>query len=234
MAHSIGTITARSSGSTNPLTAAVTVAQGETVLVVLLKVNGATDRAGGALTYAGVNMTQGNTTQKAAASPEASTEAWYLVNPPVGTANVSIPNSGSLTIFVQPVAARAPAGGASVFANAWGSNGTSANPSCGSGVLPEAGNIVFATVASGAQTWNPSARTGTQIQDTDDGAHGGGTQYLIVNTPVPAGQDMAWTQASEDWGAVAVAFHERPAVSFNNYLAVKVAGDGMSVNDRIR
>jgi hypothetical protein len=233
MAHTIGAIAARASSTSNPITFAHVVNAGETVLVAMLKVNGATDRTGGALTYGSQSMTQADSTQKAASSPEASTELWYLINPVVGSATLTIPNAGALTVFYQIATAKAPAGGASVFSAAWGSNGTSANPTTGSAALPSAGNIVFATVASGATTWNPSAQTGTVIQNTDDGAHGGGTQYLIVNDPVPSGQAMTWTQASDDWGAVAAAFSERPAVRFNNYLGVRV-GDGMATGERIR
>jgi hypothetical protein len=233
MPHTIGAIAARASSTANPITFAHVVNAGETVLVVMLKVDGATDRTGGALTYGSQTLSQANSTQKAAASPEASTELWYLVNPVVGSATLTIPNAGGLTVFYQIATAKAPAGGASVFSVAWGTNGTSANPSPGTAALPEAGNIIFATVASGAQAWAPSAQTGTVIQNTDDGVHGGGTQYLIVNTPVPGGQAMSWTQASDDWGAVAAAFSERPAVSFNNHLAVNV-GDGMGTGERIR
>jgi len=236
MSHTIGAITARSSAATSPITVASTVvAADETVLVVMLKTNGATDRAGGALTYGSQTMTQAGTTQKAVTTPEASAELWYLVNPTVGSATLTIPNTGSLTVFYQIVRAKAPAGGASQFSATWGTNATSTNPSCGSGVLPSGGNIVFGIVAGRHQDMTRiSAQTGTIIYETDDGTTGSAAQYLIVDTPVPQGQAMSWTHAtSEDWGAVAAAFSERPAVSFNNYLAVNV-GEGMGTTDRIR
>lgn len=235
MPHTIGTIQSRASGTANPLTASVTVAQGETILVVMLKVNGGTDRTGGSLTRGSQTFTQADSTRKAAASPEASAEVWYLLNPDVGTADVSIPNAGGLTIFHQIAAAKAPAGGASVFSAAWGNNGTSTNPTCGSAALPSAGNIIFANVAGGHQDITGiSAQTGSIICEVDDGAHGQACQYLIQNTPVPGGQAMSWTHGtSDDWGAVAVAFCERPANTLNNYMSVSV-GDGMVTGDRIR
>lgn len=235
MGHTIGSLPARSSGSTNPLTASVAVATGETVLVVGLKINGATARTGGALTYAGLTMTQADIARFAATSPEAGAELWYYIDPPVGTANVSIPNAGSLTIFVQPALAKGPAGGASVFAVAWGNTGTSTNPTCLTAPLPSGGNIIFAQLAGGhTDITLISAQTGTIIHEVDDGAHGGAMQYLIQDNPVPNGQVMSWTHGtSDDWGCVAAAFCERPAIKFNNYMQVKV-GSGMATGDRIR
>lgn len=231
MGHTIGTIQSRASGTANPLTASVTVVAGETVLVVMLKIDGGTDRTGGSLTRGAQTFSQADITRKAAASPEAGAELWYLLNPTVGTADVSIPNAGGLNIFHQIAAARAPSGGQSRFSAAWGSTGTSANPSCGSAPLPSAGNIVFATVSGGHQVMtNISAQTGTIICVVDDGAHGQAAQYFIVQTPVPAGQAMSWTHAtSDDWGAVAAAFCELPPVTFENFAQVST-GTGMWVS----
>ena len=225
MAHTIGALDSIVNGSSSPVTGTVVVAAGETVLVVMLSVVSATNRAGGALTYGSQTMTQAGSTQKAASSPECSAELWYLIDPVVGSATLTIPNTGSLNLGYLAARAKAPAGGKSKFSAAWGSNGTSTNPSCGSGALPSGGNIVFAVVASGATTWAPSARTGTLIADVDAGAAGAGTQYLIVNAPVPQGQEMAWTfGTSDDWGACAAAFSEVPAIAMNNYV--------MGVGDR--
>src|SRR5919108_731147 len=76
MAHTIGTIGSHTSSAGNPITASVTVLPGETLLVVMLEVVGATNRAGGALTYGDKTLTQANTTQKAAASPDAQNMGW--------------------------------------------------------------------------------------------------------------------------------------------------------------
>lgn len=229
MPWTIGTIDARTSATGNPTTFSKTVLQGENLLIVMLKVNGGTNRAGGSLTYGSQTMSQANSTQKAAASPEASTELWYLINPTVGTATLTIPNTGGLTIF--RVVASGRCSGTPYLVGANGSNGTSTNPSAGSVTLPDYGNILFATVCSGATTWAPSARSGTQIQDTDDGAHGGGTQYLISTNPVPAGQTMSWTfGTSDDWGAVVAAFGELFSNAVGTHQNWQV-GDGGSVSD---
>ncbi len=227
MAHTIGSLPARASSAANPITLTQAVALGETVMVVMLKANGATDRAGGPLTWGEYTLTQANSTQKAVTSPEASTELWYLLNPPAVSRTLTIPNTGALTIFYQVAFGRASAGGKSQFNAAAGGNNTTTNPTPGAIASCLAGDIVFATVASGATTWAPSAQAGTVIQNTDDGAHGGGTQYAL------RGADgtftLNWTfGTSDDWGAVAAAFSEVAPNALENYKRVR-AGSGVSV-----
>lgn len=232
MAHTFGQNSAHTSSAANPITVAFTTLPGETVLVLLLKVNGATDRAGGAPTFAGLPLTQAGTTQKAAASPEASAELWYLLNPPIGTFNVVVPNTGALTVFHMVATGKAKAGGKSRFDGAAGANGTSTNPAPGAIVTTEDGDILFAVVASGATTWAPSAQAGTVLNNTDDGAHGTGRQYNLQ--AAKGSLNLNWTfGTSDDWGAVAAAFGEVPPVAFNNYLGVKV-GNGMGTTEKIR
>lgn len=232
MAHTIGSLPARASSASNPITFSLDVAAGETVLVVMLHVQGATNRAGGALSWGEFTLSQADAVQKAATSPEGSTELWYLENPPPGSKTLTIPNTGALTIRYQVALARAKGGGRSKFNAASGSNGTSTNPTPGAIAACLAGDIVFATVFSGATTWAPSAQAGTVIQNTDDGAFGGGTQYSI------RGADGSFTNnwtfgTSDDWGAVAAAFSEIAPVAFENYKGVDV-GDGMSCGEKIR
>lgn len=211
MAHTIGALPARASSTGNPITFSQAVASGETVMVVMLKVNGGTNRAGGALTWGSYTLTQANTTQKAASSPEASAELWYLLNPPVGTQTLTIPNTGGLTVFYQ-VAFGKSATPSTTFNAASGSNATGTNPSPGAIASCLAGDIVFAVVATGAQTWAPSAQAGTVIQNNDDGANGGGTQYSILGSS--GSFTLNWTfGTSDDYGAVAAAFSESPNVS---------------------
>lgn len=232
MAHTFGRNTSHTSTTGNPATVAFTTIKGETVLVVSLKVVGATNRAGGALTYAGRTMQQANSTQKAAASPECSAELWYLVNPPIGAYNLVIPNTGGLTIWHMIVTGRAAPGCKSKFDGAAGANGTSTNPAPGAIVTTQDGAFVVSVVATGATTWAPSARVGTQLNDTDDGADGTGRQYALQGSK--GSINLGWTfGTSDDWGAVAAAFVEVPPVRFNNYLAPRV-GDGMGCGERIR
>lgn len=229
MAHTFGKASTRTSSASNPITtASFSIVTGETVLVLMLKTAAATDRAGGAPTFAGLTMTQANSTQKAAASPEAGCELWYLLNPPVGTWTCTIPNTGALTIFYTLVTGKAKAGGKSAFDVATGANGTSTNPAPGSVTTTEDGDIGFAIVASGAQTWGPSAQAGTAIANTDDGAHGGGEQYHLQSTK--GATNLNWTfGTSDDWGAVVAYFKEVPPNSMNNYARFRADGDGLSV-----
>lgn len=225
MAHTIGSLPARASSASNPISFSQAVADGETVLAVMLKVNGGTNRAGGLLTWGEYTLTQANSTQKAVTSPEASAELWYLLNPPPGTKTLTIPNTGALTIFYQVAFGKAAGGGHSKFNVANGSNGTSANPSPGA-LACFAGDIVFSICASGATTWAPSAQSGTVIQNTDDGAHGGGTEYSL--RAADGSFTPSWTQASDDWGAVTAAFSEVPPNALNNYARPRGA-DGLSI-----
>lgn len=241
MPFSLGAVSTRTSSTGNPITvSSYVVNEGETLLVLTLKVNGATDRTGGAPTYGSSTFTQANITQKAVTTPEASTELWYLINPTVGSATITIPNSGALTVFYTMAAAKASGGGGKTFfVGATGANNTSTNPSPGALASPHTGNIFFATVCNGATTWNPSAQagtgyggTGTSLGNFDDGALGGGQQYLIQNAPGSA--TLSWTfGTSEDWGSVVACFAEVPATAFNNYGAVNV-GSGLSTGERIR
>lgn len=207
MAHARRQVATRTSSTANPISTNITLQGGDTVLVVLLKVNGGTNRAGGALVYDNRPLIQANSTQKAVTSPEASAELWYLVNPPLGTKTLVIPNTGGLTVFYNVEAGQAATGFTSEFDGANGGNATSTNPSAGAIVTTVNGDIGFAVVATGAGTWAPSAQTGTVIQNTDDGAHGGGTQYTLQGTL--GSFTFSWTFAtSDDWGAVAAFFKE--------------------------
>lgn len=233
MAHLFGKSSTRTSSASNPITtAAFTIERGETVLVLLLKIVGATNRNTGAPTFAGLTMTQGNTVQKAVTSPEASCELWYLLNPPAGSWTATIPNSGALTVFYTLVTGRAQAGGRSAFDVAAGANNTSANPAPGSVTTTEDGDIGFAITAGGWTTWAPSAQAGTLIANTDDGAHGGGEQYHLQATK--GAIDLGWTfVTSDDWGAVAAYFKEVPPPNLNNYMGAR-ADSGISVSEKIR
>lgn len=221
MAHAFGRRALSHTSSTgNPISVSLTVNPGETVACLMLKVVGATNRAGGAPTWAGSTFTQRNSTQKAAASPEASAELWDLLNPLPGTYTLTIPNTGALTVFYEVDTASAAAGGHSEFEAANGANATAANPSPGA-VTMSAGGIAFAIVATGAQTWSPSAQAGTIINNTDDGADGTGRQYSTTSGSLT----LSWTFAtSDDYGAVVACYREVPPHGFANYMRPTSAG----------
>lgn len=232
MAHTYALGRTRTSSAGNPITFSYTVAKGDTVICLMIKGVGANNRAGGSPTWGSYTFTQANSTQKAAASPECSAELWYLLNPLPGTATLTIPNTGAITTFTTVAIGRAAAGGTSGFREANGANNTATNPSPGAVTVVAAGSIAFAIVASGAQTWSPSAQAGTSIANTDDGADGGGEQYTL--NPALGSLTLSWTfGTSEDYGAVVALFYEIAPNSFNNYMSVKV-GTGMGTGERIR
>ena len=239
MAHTYGgVLVARASSASSPITvASVAISSLDTVVVLMLKTVGASDRTGGSPDINSITLTQANSTQKAATTPEASCELWYLLNqsgrlPRLnGTYTLTIPNTGTATVFYTLVSGRAAAGGWSTFRGANGGNNTSTNPTPGT-VTCYTGDIAFAITAGGWQTWNPSAQAGTAISNDDDGAHGAGTQYNILGSNTAL--DLNWTfGTSDDWGAVSAAFGETPPNTLNNYQSVRV-GSGLSTGDRVR
>lgn len=251
MAHSFGNFSTRTSSAANPITtAAFTLSREDTVLVLFLKVNGGTNRAGGAPTMNGQTFQQADTTQKAATSPEASCELWYIENPcnpymnpsasPPGSYTVTIPNTGALTVFYTLATGRAALGGGSKFDNASGANGTSANPAAGSVTTQEDGDIGFAVCASGLTDFDPATPshtgfgtgTGTPLGTFDDGAHGGGQQYGLIAAKGTA-VNMGWTVGSDDWGCVAAFFKEVPPHAVQNLMYGRANG-GFWTNERIR
>lgn len=234
MSHTYALGLARASSASNPITSAgYVVAKGDTVICLMIKGVGATNRAGGAPTLGPYTFTQANSTQKAVTSPEASAELWYILNPEPGTYTLTIPNTGPITCFYTIGIGRASGGGGiSVFGSANGGNATSTNPTPGAVTVNSVGEIVFAITAGGWTTWNPSAQAGTIIANTDDGAHGGGEQYAL--NPARGSFTLSWTfGTSDDWGAVVARFYEIPPTTFNNYLGVD-AGNGISVTEKIR
>jgi hypothetical protein len=213
---------ARAAATGNPITFSYTVAKGDRVIVLLLKVDGATNRAGGAPTWGSDTFTQANSTQKAAASPEASCEIWYLLNPTPATQTLTIPNTGALNIQHTVGLGRDPNDKRVAFDSA---NGASTNPTPGAVTTGEDGAILFAITAGGWQTWAPSAQAGTAINNNDDGAHGEGSQYVeqAVHGPVT----LNWTfGTSDDWGAVVAAFTPLPSNVLENYKRAGSAGLG--------
>lgn len=237
MAHSRQSIVARTSSAGNPITASVTAPAGCTVMVVLLDAIGASLRAGGSLTWGEFTLTApAQSPQRAAASPEASAEIWYLLNPPVGVARtLTIPNTGGLTIkYTVEGGSASGGGGTSVLDASNGGNATSANPTPGAMTITEAGGIAWAIAAGGWTSWNPSAQVGTIIANTDDGSTGGGEQYTL---PSVGSLTLSWTfGTSDDWGAVAVAFKEIPPPNFENYKGGFdcVSAGVISIGEKIR
>ncbi len=220
MAHTFGNslrepATLTSTSTTNPLAFNFTCVAGSTVLVLMLSYAGNTARSGGPPTYNGVELTQADTNRGVT---EASSEIWYLLAPPTGSAlSISIPNSGGLAMGAVVATANAQSGYRSIYDNVGQTATTGSGPSVT--VASTAGGVIFAVVSSGDNGFNPTARTGTNLYQGDAGAWGYGTQYLLETTT--GSRAMSWTEAtSDDYGAIAVSFKEE--------LIVAVTHEGVS------
>lgn len=227
---------ARTSAAGNPITFSYTVGALDSLIVLMLNVASATSRAGGAPTWGSVTLTQVNSTQKAAASPEASAEMWFMTNPTPGTQTFTIPNTGALTILHTVAIGRTDIVQTVALDQSNGANNTAANPHPGSITPRWDGEIIFSITAGGWQNFTTATADGTSIAITDDGATGGGEQYQIqtVRTAV----DLGWTMGtSDDWGAVVGSFRANPSVNVNNYKSIKAASGNagvVSVTEHIR
>jgi hypothetical protein len=212
LAHSFDT-SLRITGSSSPVTANYTCGTGATVLVLAIITGGSTARAGGAPTYNGVAMTEVYSGIKAASSPETNVDMYYLLNPPTGSAyQISIPNTGSKSLFCMASSYKAASGNTSALDVKNNATETSTNPTCS--VTTTADAVLIACVGNGANTWAPTGRTGTQLGDYDDGNYGDGHQYYIKTGA--GSQAMAWTfGTSEDWAEIVVAFKEVTAYSLS-------------------
>jgi hypothetical protein len=231
---------ARTSSAGNPITQSVTVTAQDSVIVLLLKVTGATSRAGGAPTLGSLTMTQANSTQKAATTPEASAEIWYVLLPrrptvtlAPGSYTLTVPNTGAATCKYTVEAGQASGGGGvPALDGSNGGNATSTNPTPGAVTVQRPGSVAWAITAGGWTTWAPSAQAGTVIANTDDGADGGGEQYKL--DPALGALTLSWTfGTSDDWGAVVALFGETAPPNLNNYLGVS-ADDGIGVGEKVR
>jgi hypothetical protein len=211
MAHTLDTFArlpsaANTTATTNPQTGTYTTGTGATVLVLMLLYAGGTARAGGDPSFNGVTMLQAGSTRTGTPSPEASCEIWYLLDPSIGAFTVSVPNSGGLALKIHIASAIAGGGMVSALDQTGGAGTAGTNPTA-SVTTTVNGAAIFACVADGAQTWNPSGRSGTQIYDEDFGSWGGGSQYIMQASF--GTQAMSWTfGTSEDYGLAVAAFKE--------------------------
>lgn len=174
------------------------------VLVVMVLYAGVTARTGGAPTYNSVGLTQAETRQGVT---EASCELWYLIDPPVSQSlTINVPNDNGRTMWVYVASGNAGAGMSVAFDDG-GVNATTAASPTVTVVTTVNGCLIFAVVATGDNTFAPTARTGTSLYEEDIAAYGGAAQYLVKADS--GSQAMTWTEAtSDDYGAVAAAFRE--------------------------
>lgn len=203
MAHSYGTsarLPATATTTTaNPATVTITCPAGTTVLWLGIVVSTTTARSGGDPTYNSVTMSAGAAKTNAGGTAETNAETWYLLRPPTGSSyTISIPNAGGLAMTISAACASAASGYTTVKSqSSVATQGNSTNPST-TGPTGAIGDIEFSVIGNGATTWNPSGRSGTQINDWDAGSRGHGAQYRV--SAGTGGSTHSWTFAtSEDW-----------------------------------
>jgi len=191
----------RVTGTANPLLVPHTCGAGATLLVLSLVVKAAVARTGGAPSYNGAAMTQVETTKIAT---ETNCEMWYLVNPSIGTYNVSIPNAGALTLYAITSSYKAQSGYTSALDVSNSNTGVSANPSL-SVTTTVGGDVIVDTLGDGYNS-KPTAYNQTLLYSTDDGLYSDNAQYALQ---VSAGLiTFTWTVASDDWCMIVGAFKE--------------------------
>lgn len=193
--------------SANPATVDITLGSTARVLWLLIVVAGTTARTGGAPTYNGVEMTQIGTTQNAGGTPETCAEQWYLLDPPTGASyTLSVPNTNTGTLCLIAASGAPAANKVLALDQSLQTNGSSTNPGSTINSVTD-GAIIFAGVGSGANTWNPTGRTGTQLYDWDAALWGLGAQYLLKSGT--GNQAFSWTfGTSEDWVIMAASFKD--------------------------
>jgi len=204
MAHTYDT-KAETNGSANPLTLAYTCGTGTTLLVLCIVVSGSTNRTGGNPTYNGVGMTPVYENIKYASSPENSVSMYYLLSPPTGSAyDISVPNSGSLTMWLSASSYKAQSGYTSTYDVGKTNTGLSANPSDLITTTVD-GDVCVQVVGDGYKDV-PSGQTHTWLNDHDFGANVGANQYALQAT---AGNiTMGFTESSDDWQMITASWKE--------------------------
>jgi len=204
MAHTFDT-KLRFTGATSPLTSNYTCGAGTTVLVVSVVTAGSTNRAGGNPTFNGVALSQADQLRKYSSSPETSCELFYLLNPPTGSAyQISVPNTGTRTLYVVASSYKAASGYTSALDKVNGGTGLSANPSV-SVTTTVNGDVIVGVMGDG-YTSVPTGRSGVVLYSTDDGQYTDNAQYYLqANLGVWA---TSWTVSSDDWCVCVVAFKE--------------------------
>ena len=215
---------AQAVSTSDPVTQSITCASSVRLLVVMITVGGATTRTGGAPTYNGTALTQASTTTYYATSPEASIEMWYLINPSIGTYNVSIPNNGSLDVSL--ITSRfSPALGASVaFIDAQSNTGVSTAPGSATHSDYHYEDLMVAMFASGSDSI-ASYCTGTQlIVQQDRGTYIAGAAYRQFSfMTIPTAYSISCGNlTNEDWAVVSGVFRE--VVDSANLEVAKVIG----------
>ena len=183
--------------STNPRTVSTVVPSKCGVLIVSIMITGSTARTGGAPTWNSLTLSQSGTTT---ASGEGQVEVWYLLNPPAATANVSVPNSGSIAIVVHTATFTVATGKTALYDNTNVAATTGTNPTCSVSVVNNGNDhLLHGALFSGYLNVTTLSVTSPGVEEfeLDTGSESCGAAHKLLGT-ASGSQAIAWTQANSD------------------------------------
>lgn len=206
MAHTFDTSAQLVASTATSATLSYTPGAGSTVLVLGIALVNTTARTGGAPTFAGLTMTQAGTTQITGGAI-ASTELWYLIDPPSGVAaNIVVPNTGALNITLVASTYKAAPGLTSILdvsAQAVNAGNGSTNPTVN--ITTTVGGCAIASIVMDGGGTLTAGRTLLFTGNAGTDRYGG--QYTLQATAGAIA--MNWTNAtSARWATNAAAFRE--------------------------
>jgi len=190
----------RDTGNANPETVTITPGAGATLLVLGILAGGVGQRAGGDPSFDGDSLTL---VDKQIAH-ETNVELWYLLNPSAGAANVSVPNTGTLGLYMVASVYKASAGNHTEFDTSNKKLAIGADPSI---TLTTGGDgCAIVQVLGHGNGVVPSANNKTLLYSTDIGSFSDNHQYELQ---AEAGETtFTWTAWSDDYGTVIGSFKE--------------------------
>jgi hypothetical protein len=204
MAHTFDT-KAQISGATNPVTGNYTCGVGTTLLVLGIVAGGGTARAGGTPTYNGVAMTEVYSGIKAVSSPETVVDMYYMLAPPTGSSlQISIPNTGTLSLWCCASSYKAQTGYTSAYDTKHSATGTSTNPT-DDVTTTVAGDAIVQVLGDGRNAV-PTANSDVLLYKTLHSTYSDDHQYKL---PSDYGLNtVSWSCLSDDWAIITGAWKE--------------------------
>jgi hypothetical protein len=182
------------SGATSSVSTTFTCASDATILILPIWVGSAVPRTGGAPTYNGIALTQ--VPSGISDFGETTSELWYLLNPPVGSAyTLSIPNIGTRTIDAAPCSFISSTGATAYDTSVTGGSVTASATPSNTITTGAAGCVVVEAHGSGYDSVSTSNNQ-TLLYKNDAGSLVSGFQRAFV--PTPAATTFSWVYAGAD------------------------------------
>jgi len=193
--------TTNANGSTALLTWSHTVGMGNNRILIVGTAHRDGNRSVASVTYGGTALTSIGAQNGAGNQNQAT--LWYLINPPTGTANISVSLSGSSDV----TAGAASFTGVNQTTPLGTLNSLSGTSTTASVVVSSAaGEVVIDAVAANGDAVSLTAAGGQSVLwNTGTGTAGGNVLGGSSNRPGASSVTMSWTlAASKAWGILAV------------------------------